>query len=227
VFVSVMVIFTLATAAPDESVTAPTKVAFTACPDVRAENPTRLSPTTRITRRALIEDRDTPSSLLITFHPHSLRSHFRTTTVWNWFHKLNEQTAHVKSNLLKTRSPAFRLGCRRFCRNFQGLGCQVAPGPCGCPGECGTSRLDRIARFVGQSKNCHRYPIAYRTHFKTFSFEMVSVGFATSVSARVTQGSTNRPRLGEPTGRERRGRRLGRLYDVLDWQPETGRRFLQ
>ena len=44
VFVSVTVIFTLAAGAPDESVTVPSKVAFTACPLTGAENAKSIAP---------------------------------------------------------------------------------------------------------------------------------------------------------------------------------------
>src|ERR1700732_162519 len=56
-----MVIFTLATAAPEESVTVPSKVAFTACPITGAEYAKRIAPSSKpmLTQRRLIRPRVT------------------------------------------------------------------------------------------------------------------------------------------------------------------------
>src|ERR1700741_4647382 len=93
VFVSVMVPLALATAPPHESVTVPSKVAFTACPTTWAENSRRTIPSNRarLTRhsfgdplpaeiselwpllrdllRAFTEDEDVPNSLSMMFPP--------------------------------------------------------------------------------------------------------------------------------------------------------------
>lgn len=125
VFVSVTVTLTLAVAAPDESVTVPSKVALTACPETEAENPKSIAPnSTAIVKhqnlirpqaasdldwaQAEAEDwpgipgKEEPNKFFMASHP----TRFEITPdqllsrkplkAWNWFHTLTDRKPHVK-----------------------------------------------------------------------------------------------------------------------------------
>src|SRR6202030_2985549 len=122
-----MVILTLATAAPDESVTVPSKVALTACPMTGAENPRSIVPSNtamlrrhNLTRPAVagsansslviacdlfqlyIRRKDEPNSFFMASHPTRFEKtpapiQRKTRYLWNWFHTLSERRPPVKS----------------------------------------------------------------------------------------------------------------------------------
>lgn len=134
VFVSVTVTLTLPTAAPDESVTAPSKVAFTAWPRTCAEHAKR---TNRIVTAALISPnltkrpadarshselsfsdfrgltpkKDMLKRLLMTL-PHSARKLvFFKKPAWNWFQTITACLACCQ--VRSSTNPFLRLGLRQ------------------------------------------------------------------------------------------------------------------